>query len=82
MSHKSYLTSFDKNIFTKLKHSNEWFANDKNEIKISEQREISNPIKFMEEQGFEVKFVSDLKKEKERLEKNERKQVDSEGNFE
>ena len=79
MSHKSYLTSFKKNIFTKLEYSNEWFANDKNKIKVKEQKEIINPIKFMKKQGFEVRFVSNLKKEKKRLEKDERKQVDSEG---
>ena len=79
MSHKSYLTSFNKNIFTKLEHSNEWFANDKNEIKVKEQKEIINPIEFMKKQGFEVRFVSNLKKEKKRLENDEGKQVDSEG---
>jgi hypothetical protein len=82
-NHQTYLTKFDKKDFIELIKSNQFFYNKKNEqpeIKYISQEIINDPIKFMEDQGYKVNFVDDLKKEIERIKEDKKyKILDIEG---
>ena len=70
-SNKPFLTTFNKQNFQELEASNEYFAHkNNNKIEFEKQKQIINPIKFMQNQGYIIKFVNNLKTEKEELERN------------
>jgi hypothetical protein len=70
-SHQPFLTAFNKKNFQKLETSNEYFAyKNNNKIEFEKQKKIINPIEFMKNQGYIIKFVDDLKTEKDRLEES------------